>query len=43
MTKAVKRRIPGMKNLSGIEILLKYVKARRKTAIARKPEITYSR
>ena len=43
MTKAVKSRIPGMKNLSGMDILLKYVKASSKTAIAKKPEITYSR
>jgi hypothetical protein len=43
MTKAVNKRIPGIKNLSGIEILLKYVKARSRTEIAKKPEITYSR
>ena len=34
--------MPGIKNLSGIEILVKYVRARARIVRAKNAEITYS-
>jgi hypothetical protein len=42
ITKAIKNRIPGTKNLSGIEIFVKYVKLSATTAITRNAPIAIS-
>ena len=42
MTKAIKKRIPGMKNLSGTETLVRYVKLRTRIAITKKAPIANS-
>jgi hypothetical protein len=42
ITNATSKRMPGKKNLRGIEIFVRYVKRSKRTVIARKPAMKYS-